>query len=310
MQCVTRSRAVVTNSTKLFVLCLVQVESVFSLTHTLELFKAGRTLHDSLYSRYFTTLHMGFFQKFLSLGSRRSKKRRAPHYAEARPAPPPTKEELRRQHEEQEEVASRLLRSSSLRYAVFNEVDYAALPPLRKQRLKELRVFLTDVCSAHPINSLNRPQTAAVSRSSSIQTRRTYTVTIRDRKVEALTEFPNANPPLETPTRPSHDRTDFSGQAPKLPPVTPKDQNRLRVLRQDPSVASLLDMYDSHGRLDSKAFSNTPIASEKEPSRYGRAQVKRGGSTLRQLLGSPESNQRSSITEGDISWAETFLRYD
>ena len=148
------------------------------------------------------------------------------------------------------------------------------------------------------------------SRSSSVQTRRTYTVTIRDRKVEALTVFPNANPPLETPTRPSHDRTDSSGQVPELSPVTPKDQNRLRVLRQDPSVASLLNMYDNHGHLDSKAFSNTPTAHEKEFSRDGRAQVKRSGSTLRQLLGNPDSNHRTSATEGDISWAEAFLRYD
>lgn len=74
---------------------------------------------------------MGFFHKFLSLGSKRSNKRRAARHAEARAVPPPSKEELRRQQEEQEEVASRLLRSSSLRYAVVNEVDYAALPPLR-----------------------------------------------------------------------------------------------------------------------------------------------------------------------------------
>ncbi|KAH9013267.1 hypothetical protein EDB85DRAFT_2034262 [Lactarius pseudohatsudake] len=231
---------------------------------------------------------MGFFHKFLSLGSRRSKKRRAASHAEARAVPPLSKEELRRQQEEQEEVASRLLRSSSLRYAVVNEVDYSALPPL-----------------PHPVNSLNRPQVTSPSRSSSIQTRRTYTVTIRDRKVEALTEFPNANPPLETPTRHSHDRTDSFGR--KYPPVTPKDQNRLHVLRQDPSVASLLNMYDNQGQLDCKAFSNTPTTSEKESSGDGRAQVKRGGSTLRQLLGNPESNRRASTTEGDISWAEAFL---
>ena len=151
---------------------------------------------------------------------------------------------------------------------------------------------------------------ASVSRSSSLQTRRTYTVTIRDRKVEASTEFPNANPPLETPPRPSRDRTDSFGQMSKYPPVTPKDQNRLNVLRQDPSVASLLNMYDKEGHLDSKVFSNTPTASEKGPSRDGRAQVKRSGSTLRQLLGSPGSSHRASTAEGDISWAEAFLRYD
>lgn len=74
---------------------------------------------------------MGFFHKFLSLGSRKNKKRRAALHAEARVVRHLSKEELRRQQEEQEEVASRLLRSSSRRYAVVNEVDYAALPPLR-----------------------------------------------------------------------------------------------------------------------------------------------------------------------------------
>jgi len=165
------------------------------------------------------------------------------------------------------------------------------------------------VYAAHPVNSLGRRTAAPPSRSASVQTRRTYTVTIRDRKVEALTEFPNANPSLETPTHPPQHRDDRPGEMSTREPVTPKDQNRLRMLRQDPSVASLLDIYDNKGRLDGNAFSNTPSASEKEPSKVGRAQLKRGGSTLRQLLGNPESTSCTGSTEGDISWAEGFLRY-
>jgi hypothetical protein len=159
---------------------------------------------------------------------------------------------------------------------------------------------------AHPINSLRQTSRAPPSRSASIQTRRTYTVTIRDRKVEALTEFPNANPPLDTPT---HDLADPSRKISRFDPITPKDQNRLHVLRQDPSVASLLDMYDNQGRLDNKAFSNTPSANERKSSKDEGAQVKRSGSTLRQLLGNPESTSHSSTAEGDISWAERLLRY-
>lgn len=161
---------------------------------------------------------------------------------------------------------------------------------------------------AHPVNSLGQRTAAPLSRSASVQTRRTYTVTIRDRKVEARTEFPNANPSLDTPTHPPHRRGDRSGEMSTQEPVTPKDQNRLRILRQDPSVASLLDIYDDKGRLDGNAFSNTPSASEKEPSKV-RAQLKRGGSTLRQLLGNPESTSCTVSAEGDISWAEGFLRY-
>jgi hypothetical protein len=159
---------------------------------------------------------------------------------------------------------------------------------------------------AHPVNSLSQRPSAPPSRAASV--RRTYTVTIRDRKVEALTEFPNANPPLGTPTHTPRPLDDQSGQASTLQPFTPKDQNRLHALRRDPSVASLLDMYDSKGRLDISAFSNTPPATEKE-SLKGRAQLKRGGSTLRQLLGNPESTNPDGSTQGDISWAEGYLRY-
>ena len=94
-------------------------------------------LHDNLFSTtlydfsYFT---MGFFQKFLSFGSR-SKKRRAALSTETRYKHPLSREDARRQNEEQEEIANSLLRSSSLRYAVVKEVDYSSLPPLREYSL-------------------------------------------------------------------------------------------------------------------------------------------------------------------------------
>lgn len=260
---------------------------------------------------------MGFFKKFLSLGSRRSKKRRSALTFETRPnAPLTSREEARRQQEEEEEIANLLLRSSSLRYAVVNEVDYSRLPPLREYSTIWARTWSDSLLTphelvypAHPVNSLSKMPEAPPSRSASVQTRRTYTVTIRDRKVEACTEFPNANPSLDTPTPPSHHPDDQSGQISTLQPVTPKDQNRLRMLKQDPSVASLLDMYDNKGRLDINVFSNTPSAVEKETSKDDRVQLKRGGSTLRQLLGNPELTNCSGSTEGDISWAEGVLRY-
>ncbi|KAH9967463.1 hypothetical protein BC827DRAFT_1174318, partial [Russula dissimulans] len=90
------------------------------------------------------------------------------------------------------------------------------------------------------------------------------TILIRDRKIEALTEFPNANPPINSPPRSSHDWDHPSAQISKQQPITPKDRNRLSMLRQDPSVASLLDTYDNNGRLDSTSLSNTPSAAEKE----------------------------------------------
>ncbi|KAJ7043593.1 hypothetical protein C8F04DRAFT_1028537 [Mycena alexandri] len=164
--------------------------------------------------------------------------------------------------------AAQLLRSSSARYAVVHEVDYASLPPL-----------------PHPINQvLQTPGSSTVSLASattsvSSTSRGTYTVKVHRRTHHAQTEFPNANRNLE-----------------------PRQNNsQLLGLRSDPSVASLLDLYDEHGRLPTHTFSNSP---PKE-----RAQVQRNGSTLRQLLGNPSVNSRSDAggLEGDISWAERFL---
>ncbi|KAA1469018.1 hypothetical protein DENSPDRAFT_834539 [Dentipellis sp. KUC8613] len=228
---------------------------------------------------------MGFLKRFLSIGSKRHKKKRAPLPAELSNA---DQENRRRFEQEQEATASRLLRSSSSHFSVVSEVvDYASLPPL-----------------PHPINSLSPTPTGTSSDSASVQTRGTYTVKVHGRKVHARTEFPNANPRIETPTKRSDDDdSDSSSSRQKLSAITPRDKTRLHRLRQDPSVASLLDMYDSHGRLDEKAFSNSFTASS-EGQPEGKPQVKRSGSTLRQLLGSPI---RDSTTEGDISWAERFL---
>ena len=83
-------------------------------------------------------------------------------------------------------------------------------------------------------------------------------------------------------------------------------------LRSDPSVASLLDLYDDHGKLSSNAFSNSPPSS---PVKEGRVQCRRNGSTLRQLLGAPslssrhENDSGTGSEGGDISWAERFLGY-
>ena len=88
------------------------------------------------------------------------------------------------------------------------------------------------------------------------------------------------------------------------------DDSRVLRLRSDPSVASLLELYDEHGKVAADAFSNDSPARPLEPPKDGRAQVKRNGSTLRQLLGvSPSlySHDGDNSGEGDISWAERFL---
>lgn len=134
-----------------------------------------------------------------------------------------------------------------------------------------------------------------------------YTVKVHERKLESRTEFPNANPPFTT-----HEEPDVLQDSPLAKrinpcriPITPKDKNRLLRLRQDPSVASLLNMYDDNGQISSKAFSNTPPSSPFDEL-PGREPVKRSGSTLRQLLGASESGE--NVADGDISWAERYLR--
>jgi hypothetical protein len=159
------------------------------------------------------------------------------------------------------------------------------------------------------VNSLNPTPLASPSRSTVQSRGRTYSVKILGgRQVLATTEFPNANPPVDTPSR-RHEHDDdsdsISSKRTKRAAVTPRDRSRIHGLRQDPSVASLLDMYDDHGNLDSKIFSSSPV-------KQGRTQIQRNGSTLRQLLGSSELHDaafRNSTTEGDISWAERFLQY-
>jgi len=98
-----------------------------------------------------------------------------------------------------------------------------------------------------------------------------------------------------------HERTSSNRDGHDL--TTVEDSRMLR-LRSDPSVTSLLELYDEHGKLSNDAFSNSPPPSPKE----GRAQCRRSGSTLRQLLGAPLGGA-SDNSEGDISWAERYLAY-
>lgn len=122
-------------------------------------------------------------------------------------------------------------------------------------------------------------------------------MTVHDRQRHTATEFPNANGELdEDPQRPTEPR--FRRNEP--------DQagGHHLGLRSDPSVASLISLYDEHGKLPPETFSNSPPSEKRE-----RQQKKRNGSTLRELLGAPDSltSKANSNVESDISWAERFL---
>lgn len=155
--------------------------------------------------------------------------------------------------------------------------------------------------------------------SGSVGSKAAYSVTVLNRQQHSTTEFPNAYPPV-TPLRPgsalaqrstpnlSRSRGASLDSArpaalvdPRKVPITPRDLGRLTHLRQDPSVVSLVQMYDENGKVNDKAFRNTPMPA-KEQSR------KRRKSTFQQLLGD------DGLSQADLLWAETclkcvFLRY-
>ncbi|KAJ7574447.1 hypothetical protein C8J56DRAFT_802986 [Mycena floridula] len=210
---------------------------------------------------------MGFLKRFLSLGGKKNKK------------PRPTiihnvnLEDLPVLVDDNEAAANRLLRSSSSRYAVVAETDYSSLPPL-----------------PHPINNvLATPNGSTTSLTTpSINQRGTYSVRVHRREYHTR---PDVGP-------------DFDNSSSKTPKQRQEglhaDSSQLLRLRSDPSVVSLLDMYDEHGQLPSEVFSNSP-------TKQGRAQTKRSGSTLRQLLGSLGNDSGEG---GDISWADELLQSD
>jgi hypothetical protein len=81
--------------------------------------------------------------------------------------------------------------------------------------------------------------------------------------------------------------------------LAPSDESALGRLRRDPSVATLLDMYDADGALGAGAF-RAPASPAPTLPQLGRPQRERTGSTLRELLGDDDD-------AGDISWAEKLL---
>ncbi|KAI0792190.1 hypothetical protein C8Q75DRAFT_624214 [Abortiporus biennis] len=293
---------------------------------------------------------MGFLKRFFSLGSKRSKRNKhrnhdtEPFQVDASgrlidpknlPAQDPKKEE------------SRLLRSSSAHFSVVSEIDYSSLPPLPHP--------INSVINT-PVPTPSK-STLTVDSGTGLQRRGTYTVTVHERQTHSRTEFPNANPPIpvdppsptplqskskvtklnhhdnrpeehdsdeedadDTPIRPTTMKSNIPRFNPRSVPFTPRDQSRILRLRQDPSVVSLLNMYDDKGRINSNAFSNTPptpaapahSAKMTVVEDEGREQKRRGGSTLRELMTGDNNladpnHARSMSMMGDISWAEHLL---
>lgn len=79
---------------------------------------------------------MGFFKKFFSLGSKNKKKTHVLHDTHAPQVQVDSNGRLEvpkpKAKDNGEAAASRLLRSSSARFAVVSEMDYTSLPPIRE----------------------------------------------------------------------------------------------------------------------------------------------------------------------------------
>lgn len=291
---------------------------------------------------------MGFFKRLLSAGSKRNKKKSSakeevPDLRRYHSQTLPVLSEV-----ESEAAANRLLRTASsrlgaMRYGTGDE----PLPPLpnphpEADEKAETR-SLPFLPNPHPLISPAEMNTqGALSPRSTVlelcptpepqreptpPPRTTYVVKVYERTVISRTEFPNAIPSLATPTKERaksvplpetdpgmSDNESIGPSTAKHPTITPRDQNRLMRLRQDPSVVSLLNMYDSNGQLDNKVFSNTPAkdspSEEEVVYAVGQPQHRRRESTLRQLMGKtdPEAQPNNSRSEGEISWAERLLR--
>ena len=280
---------------------------------------------------------MGFLKRFLSLGSGKSRRNKKKQPAASSRVDSEGRILADQLPQEADSNANKLLRSSSTKFSVMSAIDYTNLPPippLRAYYLSSLSVFsVSQLHTAHSVNDLlatppltPTPSLVTVATTPGLSRSGTYLVKVHSRTTHSRTEFPRANPP-SSPTRPRRkqaptpepeqhspsddDDDDEPEQQPRLKAVnfTPKDTSRLYKLRRDPSVASLLDLYDDHGCLDSNLFANDPPSPvPTSPATEGRASRPRTGSTFRQLLGAPEATFAVNNTaEGDLSWAERFL---
>jgi hypothetical protein len=236
---------------------------------------------------------MGVLDRVFSIKSKRSK-------AALQSNPPAFKPAQSQRFRDDEETATRLLRSSSSRFAIISEIDYTSLPPIRKSITSSFLQRLShDICSAHPINNVVPFPVLSAEHHRHVKSPRSeYNVKVY-RHVE--TDPVPSNPILPSGSA-SHNR------APTLPShrLTPQDQCRLYTLRSDPSILSLAQMYDEHGHLSPPLFSNTP------PNQTVTAQAGEGGLTLRDLLGNstPVKGSDQMLTnssDSDISWAEKYL---
>ncbi|KAH8832726.1 hypothetical protein DL96DRAFT_1583146 [Flagelloscypha sp. PMI_526] len=226
---------------------------------------------------------MGFLKRIFSRRSKKAENARPviihPFHSATYSSP-----QLTAIEEDGDAAAARLLRSSSARFAIVNEVSSSDLPPL-----------------PHPINNIvnsaGASTTSLASTSTSITRATTYSVRVIGRHKLSASQS-SSTAPSEVEQR-RQKQSDHEIEA-----------SQLLRLRSDPSVASLLDLYDAHGQIAANAFNDSPVKNTRKPVKHqeseGRTQMKRSGSTLRQLLGDP-SYIAGIDGEGDISWAERYL---
>lgn len=265
---------------------------------------------------------MGLLKRFLSLRYKARHKRAKSDGDDSSPSPPLDPQS---RCSESDAAFSRLLRSSSAHFKIISaKSDSNSLKPLPPKP--------TESSSARSSTTLDPPDSGRVPSIS----KSTYSVTIYKRQQIASTEFPNAYPPttphrnngasrstpnlLALPCGSTGNLTattdnDDSSVTPTLLsvpdplkyPVTPRDINRLGGLRSDPSIVSLVGMYDEKGKLNENAFANTPARTRKRKSLkdvFDMKDLPKVGvheTTFKNLLGVDSDN------DADLSWAERYI---
>lgn len=274
---------------------------------------------------------MGFLKRLFSIGGKKHSKakssakpeisspmpasKRASKYYTAPAAPYSSSTPALLKVDEDPEVAvHRLLRSSSARWAVAHEVDHSDMPPMPHP--------INDVLSAYrstspdPAGYSTHHQTLSTASLTDACLSRGGSYSVKVYRKERLSSGPEEV--LSNERKRKSRASAYLGA----------NDSRTMKLHSEPSIVSLVSLYDDQGRLPDGAFSNdishdsqptprrkkVPMPAQEEEDeeedeipKEGRAQTKRSGSTLRQLLGAATNGKSGDASEGDISWAERFL---
>ncbi|KAJ2918661.1 hypothetical protein MD484_g1724, partial [Candolleomyces efflorescens] len=263
---------------------------------------------------------MGFLKRLFSMGGKKNTKSR--HNKDVPPLPsskrgsatfhtvagaPYTRSssalhEQPQDEEDHEAAVHRLLRSSSARYAVAHEVDYSDLPPmphpinavLSAQGSPQLHKQSTGYSTLAPSASTVSLSTASLN----TKQQGSYNVTVH--RKQRLSHGPEEVLTMEK--KKNRDSTHLNA-----------NDSRVLKLRSEPSLVSLVSLYDEQGQLPEGVFSNNDNSDQvqKQPPKKAYREVPMADESDDDervvATGASTDSKPADASEGDISWAERFL---